>query len=868
MRSKWLALVILTLATAAFLLVGCTGASQTTPSPSITAALTADSAAGAAPFTVSFTNTSSEAEQYRWDFGDGKSQTTASLTAPVTHEYTAAGTYTVTVTAVSGADSVTSTSTTITVTHGPLHAVTVEPAEADLDIETSQQFTLSCTDEFDNPIEDFQATWETVPGIGTFNAGSFTAGTRSGTFSDALTATVKAGAVTLQATVAITINPGPLTDIGLDDLQVPANGEVQLEFTATDRYGNSIEDLTTTWTLNDDTLGSLSPAGMLHAVKKAGEHPDAVEISVKQGTFEKTATGSVTVLPAGLDQLFIAPENAQVGISESQEYVAAGADEYGNRITDLEVTWSADASAGTFAGTTFTAGAAPDTYNDGITATGVWNGETLEQSTDVTVLPDRIVFLADKAYPDQYLDAYIMDSDGSNVHQLTYGAAIGDVTSSPDGRRIAYVADGEEIYIINTEGDWQTLLLTQTGLNELSWSPDGRTIVYDVWSEDGDSANIYTVDVATGETRSLTDNPYYNFSPQYSPDGKKIAFVKSFPGANPGVLNIEIFVMNADGSNEIRVTEDDYWYDWDPNWTPDSQKIIYDSERNAYYGLFTVNPDGTDLEHFLTPNDKSLRFPDFSPDGSQVVAADWSFSTDWEIAVMNADGTGLVRITDNSWMSIDPVWMKRVQGAPVTADAIPIPDLTGDTMEMTRQEVTEKYKDAVVRIVTDLGSGSGFLIEADGTILTNAHVVREAATITVYLSDGSTHTGTLLGIDTEHDMALVKINASGLTFIELVAGNTGELGQQVVVLGYPLGRDNLSVTSGVISSFEYDSGSNIAWVQTDSAINPGNSGGPMLNLYGELVGMVTAKAVGISVEGVGYAISTGTLVLYLPNLFG
>ena len=149
-----------------------------------------------------------------------------------------------------------------------------------------------------------------------------------------------------------------------------------------------------------------------------------------------------------------------------------------------------------------------------------------------------------------------------------------------------------------------------------------------------------------------------------------------------------------------------------------------------------------------------------------------------------------------------------------------------------------------------------------------AHVVEDARKITVYLNDGTTYTGTVLGIDTIQDIALVKIDVTGLPVIELASGGSAELGQQVVVLGFALGSENLSVTTGVVSSSQYDSGTNVHWVQTDSAINPGNSGGPVLNLNGQIVGMVTEKAVGYAVEGVGYAISTETLLTYIQALEG
>ncbi len=88
----------------------------------------------------------------------------------------------------------------------------------------------------------------------------------------------------------------------------------------------------------------------------------------------------------------------------------------------------------------------------------------------------------------------------------------------------------------------------------------------------------------------------------------------------------------------------------------------------------------------------------------------------------------------------------------------------------------------------------------------------------------------------------------------------------MVVLGYPLETDKVTVTSGLVSAIEFDSGRNITWVQTDSAINPGNSGGAMLDLRGKVIGVVSAKLIGVAVEGVGFAISANTVNTFLPRL--
>ena len=92
------------------------------------------------------------------------------------------------------------------------------------------------------------------------------------------------------------------------------------------------------------------------------------------------------------------------------------------------------------------------------------------------------------------------------------------------------------------------------------------------------------------------------------------------------------------------------------------------------------------------------------------------------------------------------------------------------------------------------------------------------------------------------------------------------MGAEVLVLGFPLGTTDLTVSRGLASAFRNDVGRNIMLVQTDSAVNPGNSGGPLLNLQGQVVGVVAAKFVDVSIEGVGFAISVNTVILYLERL--
>ena len=154
-------------------------------------------------------------------------------------------------------------------------------------------------------------------------------------------------------------------------------------------------------------------------------------------------------------------------------------------------------------------------------------------------------------------------------------------------------------------------------------------------------------------------------------------------------------------------------------------------------------------------------------------------------------------------------------------------------------------------------SGSGFIISEDGYIVTNYHVIKGAKTLTVIMNNEDEYSATVVGYDDRNDFALIKIDASGLTPVQL--GNSDQLivGDQVCAIGNPLGEMTNSLTVGYISvkdrSVTIDS-ANINMLQTDTAINPGNSGGPLFNMKGEVIGITTAKSTGDAVESIGFAI--------------
>src|SRR5437763_1759009 len=172
------------------------------------------------------------------------------------------------------------------------------------------------------------------------------------------------------------------------------------------------------------------------------------------------------------------------------------------------------------------------------------------------------------------------------------------------------------------------------------------------------------------------------------------------------------------------------------------------------------------------------------------------------------------------------------------------PHNTGRKCTMRSLYTMQRPTSARGRAPVKLGAGSGFLISQDGLILTNYHVVGDTDRVTVRLSDGREFSAKTIGTDQPSDIAVIKIEATGLPVLTLGDSDAMEVGDWVIAAGSPFGLTQ-TITVGVISAkgrsqlgitdFE-------DFIQTDAAINPGNSGGPLLNLQGEAIGVTTAIA--------------------------
>jgi len=160
------------------------------------------------------------------------------------------------------------------------------------------------------------------------------------------------------------------------------------------------------------------------------------------------------------------------------------------------------------------------------------------------------------------------------------------------------------------------------------------------------------------------------------------------------------------------------------------------------------------------------------------------------------------------------------------------------------------------------GVGSGIIVSSDGLILTNNHVISGATSLTVALSDGRQLTATVVSTDPTNDLAIIKVNATGLTPVTLGDSSTVQVGQLAIAIGSPLGTFTDSVTQGIVSGIDRSitvtdpatrAQENLSGLlQTDAAINPGNSGGPLLDASGAVVGIVTASS--SDAQDMGFAI--------------
>ncbi|HBI6963938.1 TPA: trypsin-like peptidase domain-containing protein [Clostridium perfringens] len=214
------------------------------------------------------------------------------------------------------------------------------------------------------------------------------------------------------------------------------------------------------------------------------------------------------------------------------------------------------------------------------------------------------------------------------------------------------------------------------------------------------------------------------------------------------------------------------------------------------------------------------------------------------------------------------------------------PEFKEEDGALTVPQVVEKVTPAVVGVSTKSlvrdqffnvkeqeGLGSGFIINEEGYVVTNYHVINGAQEVKVIFSDGKEVNAKVINYDAERDIAVIKItdDVKMPGIAQLGDSSTVKAGEEVIAIGNPLGKEfSSTVTKGIVSSpnrkMKTENGNVLDYIQTDAAINPGNSGGPLINSKGEVIGINTAKKVGEDIEGIGFAIPINEVKTRLGSL--
>ena len=272
-------------------------------------------------------------------------------------------------------------------------------------------------------------------------------------------------------------------------------------------------------------------------------------------------------------------------------------------------------------------------------------------------------------------DIYVMDADGNNQRRLTNNPASDHSPSwSPDGKRIAFVSDRDghvhpirgfptsDIYVMDADGGNQQNLTNDPHRDSSpSWSPDGKHIVFssDRNNDRGHNIEIYVMDADGNNQHRLTNNLTEDKYPSWSPDGERIAFSARREGHVVHNLDItyEIYVMDADGGNEQRLTENRN-NDWDPVWSPDGNRIAFEADRKGDFvnwDIYVMDADGGNQQK-LTNHRGWDSSPSWSPDGKRI-AFNSERDGNTEIYVMDADGGNLQNLTNNPGGDSGPAWL-------------------------------------------------------------------------------------------------------------------------------------------------------------------------------------------------------------------
>ncbi len=256
-------------------------------------------------------------------------------------------------------------------------------------------------------------------------------------------------------------------------------------------------------------------------------------------------------------------------------------------------------------------------------------------------------------------------------------------------------------------------------------------------------------------------------------------------------------------------------------------------------------------------------------------ATAWFVNETWE--ERNEDQTEFLmhKINDLQKQIDDAAVMQGVNGRPADGTYLNPSQLYVNCVDSVVAISTTVQTNGFYGASEGSGAGSGFILTEDGYVITNYHVVEGATAISVTTHSGEEYSAKLVGHDATNDLAVLKMDATGLKAVVLGSSTNLAIGDMVVAIGNPLGKLSATQTVGYISGIDREVSTGnlttISMLQTDAAINPGNSGGPLFNMYGEVIGITTAKysgttGSGASIEGIGFAIPIDDVTALIDDL--
>jgi len=297
----------------------------------------------------------------------------------------------------------------------------------------------------------------------------------------------------------------------------------------------------------------------------------------------------------------------------------------------------------------------------------VFGPEVADLTPAVVAAEARIFFERGSGIGAPDAHVYAMNPDGSGVVALTQGPDGGNSPSvSPDGTRVAFGRfDGSEqhVWVMDVDGMNATRITPDGSFATLpDWSPDGSRIAYtNLLSGDpfgpGDREIMIIDSDGSGSPTNISNHPRSDFCPRWSPDGQRILFASDREASSPSetqiVVGYDLYVVDTDGSDLERLT-DRKGLEGCGAWSPDGAQIAYGAGQGSQPGLYVMNADGSDPVRLLNVAG-FIVYPDWSRDGSSLAFTSWH-SGNWDVYVANRDGSGLTRLTDNKVSDARPRW--------------------------------------------------------------------------------------------------------------------------------------------------------------------------------------------------------------------